>query len=421
MNRIKRNRTYATLATALAAILAGCSAPGTNADSSVQPTDEQTTEATEVVSRQQEAPDAGGRIDVTQTGAQLATFDGPKYIVSDATVDQTAGEAFGVQEICVVSPTESWGAVGSIGWDRNSISYNNMATEWGKLSYRFEYINEAGSDTLDATWSRTTEAGFFGEGVEVSHASVAGHDVAYVLNDDAVYEIAPGISDLEAQASGQLPANSFVTVHAWESRGEACAFATSISCEIDENADVALEGEQLLADAYAALDFLKGDAGEVDAASFESDLTLLNADGSKQLVVKRDGATLLGYTSHSVTLANFGEGNAYSTMTMDFAPEGGLDAMADVTSSLDEFSPDYGYTDAQVSEVEEHEVDGLAVSARVASASLSMGEQGQTLTRELRAWADVGGDALYVQTTLQEDEDVEAALSRVLAGRVELA
>ncbi|MBR3313753.1 MAG: hypothetical protein IKG18_06415 [Atopobiaceae bacterium] len=411
------------LAISLAATLSSCGQPeatGTDTDK----TDEQEVtevQTTEVVSRETEAPDAGGRIDVTQTGAQLATFEGDKYIVSDATVDQTKGEAYGLQEICVIRQPEAWNTAESIGWDRNSITYNNIATDWGKMSYRFEYINEAGSDTLGAAWSRSTEEGFFGEGVDISHASIAGHDVAYVINDDAAYEIALGIKDLEAQAEQLSQSNKFISVHAWESRGEACAFAATISCEVNTDAEAAIDAEQLLSDAYAALEFVEGSTDNVKAASHKSDLTISSADGTKQAIIKRNGATLMSYTRNSVALSKSEEGVGYTNLTIDFAPEGGLEAMPEVTASTERYDAAYGYVDVEASDVEQYEVDGLTVNARVVTATFDMGEQGQSSSSELRAWCDIDGNALYLETPMQEGEDVESALARTLKGRVELA
>ena len=409
------------LALSLAMTLANCSQPEAAETTTTDEPEVTEVQTTEVVPRETEAPDAGGRIDVTQTGTQLATFEGDKYIVSDATVDQTQGEAYGLQEICVIRQPETWNMAESIGWDRNSITYNNIATDWGKMSYRFEYINEAGSETLGAAWSRSTEEGFFGEGVDVSHTSIAGHDIAYVVNDDAAYEIALGIKDLEAQAEELSQSHKFVSIHAWESRGEACAFAASITCEVNSDSDDAIDAEQLLSDAYAALEFVEGTSEDVKAASYKSDLTILSADGSKQAVVKRNGATLMSYTRNSVALSKSEEGVGYTNLTLDFAPEGGLEAMPETTASTDKYDAAYGYVEVDASDVEQHEVDGLTVNARVITATFDMGEQGQSTSRELRAWCDVDGNALYLETPLQQDEDVESALARALEGRVDIA
>ena len=407
---------------ALVAGLGACSGQATDGASgeASKATEEQGAEEEwgDYVAPKQEAPDAGGRIDVTKTGEQLSTFEGAKYIVSDATIDQTQGESYGLQEICVVRQPEDWSGVESIGWDRNSITYNRIPAEWGTKSYRFEYINEAGSDNMDATWSRTTEEGFFGQDAEIQHEQVDGHDVAYVVNNDAVYEIAPGINDLEAHAEGVEPQNAFISVHAWESRGDACAFAVSISCEVSSGDASSPDPMQLINEAYGCLEFLDEAPSNLEAASYTADIVIANADGSHKVTVKRDGATLLGFTSHSVTLADYGEGASYATLLFDYAPEGGLEGMEEATTSTDTFSPDHGFTDVQVSDVEQYEVDGLTVNARVVTATFSMGDSQQGTTRELRAWTDVEGSALYVQTTLQEDEDVAAAVEHVLDGRI---
>ena len=408
---------------ALVAGLGACSGQatdGASGEASKATTEEQATEEEwgDYVAPKQEAPDAGGRIDVTKTGEQLSTFAGAKYIVSDATMDQTQGESYGVQEICVVRQPNDWSDVESIGWDRNSITYNRIPSEWGTKSYRFEYINEAGSDNLDAAWSRTTEEGFFGQDADIQHEQIDGHDVAYVVNNDAVYEIAPGINDLEAQAEGVEPQNAFVSVHTWESRGDACAFAVSISCEISSDDASSPDPLELINEAYGCLEFVDEASKGLEAAPYTADIVIENADGSQKVTVKRGEATLLGFTGHSVTLADYGDGASYATLLFDYAPEGGLEGMEEATSATDTFSPDHGFTDVQVSDVEQYEVDGRTVNARVVTATFSMGGDQQGTTRELRAWTDIEGSALYVKTTLQENEDVAAALEHALAGRI---
>ena len=422
MKNLSRGIGRGLLTAALVGSLVACGAqPETTDTTDAQPTQTET-KTSEVVSREDVAPDAGGRIDVTQTGDQVATFDGSKYITSDATADQTQGTDLGLQEICVVSQPAAWADIESIGWDRNSITYNNIATDWGSESFRFEYINEAGSAARDASWSRTTEQGFFGEDAEVSHVTLSGHDVAYVLNNDAAYEIGMGISDLEAKAQTDALAesHSFVTLHAWEKRADDCAFAVNVSCDVNKDSGTELDAEQLLNDAYGALEFVEG-GGTVDAASYQADLSIDNADGSRHVTIKRNGDSLLGYTRHSATLSSAGNGASFGMLLYDFAPEGGLEALEETTASLDKFNPEYGYTDVSASDVEQHEVDGRTVYARVVSATLDMGPEKQIVSRELRAWCDLNGDALYVETGMVEDEDVETALARALKGRIEVA
>ncbi len=375
------------------------------------------TPAPQVAVRDEAVPDAGGRIDATKTGVQVATFDGPKYIVSDATVDQSQEGNYGLQEICVVRPPESWSTAETIGWDRNSIAYGRIPTDWGFVSYRYEYINEAGTDSVQADWSRVSEDGFFGGAPNVEHTNVGDHQVAYILNDEAAGEVAPGIVDAGV-AEEQASLGKIVTLFGLESRAEDCAFAISMSCELSKDAQVELSAEQLLGDAYAVLEFLGRDA-QVDAASFESDVTISNAQGTHRVVVHRNEAALLSYTPHSVVMGNFGDPSAPGTLTFDYAPEGGLEGAARKAQSTDMFNPDFGYTNIEVSNVEQHDVAGRTFNACVVSANMDMGERGSEAMRELRAWCDVEGDALFVETTIAENEGVEDALTRILSDRLE--
>lgn len=377
MKNLTRNVASFVCSAALALCVAGCGQPAeTN----------KTTDAEAPVhesQRDETDPTADGRIDVTTTGEQVATFHGAKYIVSDVTVDQESGEGLdeglGLQEICVVDQPDSWKTIESIGWDRNNLSYVNVAMPWGTVSYRYGYINEASGVEGIEEWSRTNETSYFEGYDSIEHTKVGDHDVAYVA-DRGTIEGAMGIEDLEAMAEAGADSKS-VSVYTYEQRADKCAFVISIACQVNDDS-TELSDEDIIADAYAPLEF-KEKGSQVDAASFVSDLTLTNADDSASVVIARKGDVLISYTEHMAML--LGESNSedmIASVTYDFAPE-----------------------DAPADDVEEHEVDGKAVRVQ-------MGEF------TMIAWVDVDGNPLRIEANMLENEDVDATLERVFAGRL---
>ena len=405
------------LVLALVGALVGCAGPAQDT-TTAEPAPATETPAAPAASDKKPAPDDGKRIDVTKTGESVATFAGAKYIVSDATVDQAQSESYGLQEICVVHAPEEWAKAESIDWDRNSIAYSDIPMQWGKISYRYEYINESGATHEGGMLTRTNAKDFFAGADNLEQAKIGDHEVSYFVDNGSSNEIAPGIHDLEAMTSGDVPAGRVVTVYAYEQRDEECSFVVTVTCMLDEGAEAELGGEALLSDAYAPLEFAEKNS-QVDASSYEADLTVESSSGAHKVVVRHKDAQLLAYNRTAVTLGLPTNDGGLAITTVDFAPEGGLEGLPASTESTESYDPAFGYADIEVSDVEEHVVDGRTFNARTVSASLDMGEQGVTTVQELRAWCDVDGDALYVKTNMEEGEDVEAALGRILSGRVE--
>lgn len=337
--------------------------------------------ATSGSQRDQSDPTADGRIDVTTTGTQTATYHGAKYIVSDVTVDQQTGDALtdglGLQEICVVNQPAAWENIGSIGWDRNSISYSKIETPWGTVSYRYEYLNEAGGVE---TSSRTSEDGFFKGHEGVEHMEVGDHAVSFVYEDLTSTDLAMGIPDLEATAEGA--SGREVSVYAFEQRGDKCAFTVTVTCEVTEEETFDLAGDDIVRAAYAPLTF-EPKGATVNAASFLSDITLTNSDGGTELVLRRVGDSLVSYTEHSAILLGESQtSGALASATYDFAPEG----------SAPEYAEKYEAGDRDVMVVVE----------------------GQLLI----AWTDVNGSPLRIEANILDGEDVKATLDRVVTGRI---
>ena len=398
MKEIVRRAGAFVCSAAIAMCVAGCGQPASTtqgsddgaqdqaqpqAQSQPQTQDQsQDQQPAESAKRDQTDPTADGRIDVTTTGTQVATYSGPKYIVSDVTVDQQTGagaaEGLGLQEICVVNQPASWEPIDSIGWDRNNISYTGVAMPWGVASYRYSYINEASGVEGIEEWSLTSEDRYFASYDTVEHLELDGHKIAYAF-DNAIMGAA-GIVDLEAQGAAQGSANT-LTVFAYEQRDDKCAFIVTITCDIEGDASE-VSAEQVVRDAYAPLSF-KSANEQVDAASFLSDLTISNADGSKSLVIARNNEALISYTEHSVMLLSAAdEMETLATTVYDFAP-----------------------TDAAPEDGEKHEVDGK-------TALVEWDEYG------IVAWLDIDGSALRVETTLRGGEQVDDALTRAISGRL---
>lgn len=337
----------------------------------------------------QSDPMADGRIDVSTTGVQTATYHGAKYIVSDVTVDQRTGdgltEGLGLQEICVIDQPAAWEHIGSIGWDRNSISYSKIQTPWGTASYRYEYINEASGAQGDEGRSRTSEDGYFNGHEGVEHAEVGDHSVAYVFEDLASMDSSMGIPDLEAMGEGEEGGATYreVAVYTFEQRDDKCAFTVTVTCQVTDEDAFDLTAEDIVREVYEPLTF-EPKGATVDAASFVSDVTLTNADGSEELVLRREGDSLMNYAEHSVMLLAESQGvDVLASATYDFAPEGS--------------APE---------DAEQYDIDGRNVMVEV---------ERQLLV----AWTDVNGSPLRIEANMFDGEDVEATLERVAAGRIE--
>ena len=67
--------------------------------------------------------------------------------------------------------------------------------------------------------------------------------------------------------------------------------------------------------------------------------------------------------------------------------------------------------------IEEHDIDGLKVRARVVTSVQDWDEDTYT-ERELRGWVEHDGEILLIQAQMKEDESVADALSRIVAGRL---
>lgn len=433
MRRTVRFFTHSLVTTTFAVTLAACGAPAqsnapeqTNAASSSEDTSASSNEPALKPAPANQA-----------ASVPVATFEGAKYIASSPNTEASDGMEV-VNELCVVRPPESWNTAQSISWSPSSIGYEKIATDWGTISYRFEYINEAGSEIAGTELSRTTETGYFGEGLATEHTQIGDHNIAYALSNTDEEQIAFGIIDLESKAADDEDSdqsNRYVTLNAWESRGENCAFTTFINCEVNADAADDLSGEQLLADAYAPLEFIAANVADnaknaeattdatnaeatTDAAPYYADVTLTSADDAQSVVVHRNGADLTSYGRHNALLMTESGG-----LTLDFAPEGGLNNMPDATASTSNYRSEHGYTAVDVSDIEEHEVDGRTYHARVLTAFIATGnaEQGnaeQEPMRELRAWCDIDGNALYIKAIMRADEDASASLNRLLSGRI---
>ena len=382
-------------ATVLSLSIVGCGKQEGNSSSS-EAADSARTEVEQSVHNNTD-PTANGRIDVTTKGSQVATYRGAKYIVSDATADQTTDD-MGLQEICVVKQPEAWQEIKSIGWDRNSISYAGISMPWGEMSCRYEYANEVGAAEGMEEYSRTNEAGYFSGLDNIQHVDVDGHSVAYAYNEQSEDYVTAGIVDLEAQAMGEQDGTTgrTIMVNAFEQRADKCSFLVTVTCLVTNESEFALDGEQLLKDAYAPLEFAAKDA-QVDAASFLADVTISNADNSHNAVIKRDGKYLISYTEHAVTLLE-GEGVEALMLTTayDFAPK-----------------------EAQPEGVQTYEMDGKTVYA-IEQTNSYEGAEEELFTSAVEAWVDTDGGTMYIRADLKDGEMIEDALKRVVEEKIDL-
>ena len=381
-------------ATALAVTAVGCSAPDNTskqaeqASSSAQPLQTPT-------AHDQADPKADGRIDVTTTGNQVATFRGATYIVSDATISQNTGdgltEGLGLQEICVVNQPEEWQEIDSLGWDRNSISYTGISMPWGKASYRYEYANEASAVEGTQEWSRTDVSVYFAGLGDVKETEVNGHKISYLFDEAAANA---GMEDLEAQAMGveSAPGRS-VSVYTFEQRGDKCSFLTNVNCSIqDESAT--LDPEQIIKDVYAPLSFVGKDE-KVDAASYLSDVEITSANNDHTVVLARKGDALASYSQHSVTMMGDSKSDFFSALTTyDYAPQSAAPEGA-----------------------EEHTLGDRTFRVAVTENQWTYGEESGA-DYKLEAWTDVEGEPLRIEAAKGAEEDVETVLQRVVDGRI---
>lgn len=103
MKRFACGAASLALAGALALSLGSCAKPASSSSATSQSSaSSQGSDQSSVAERTEKTANDGGNIDATSTGSQVATFFGPKYIVSDATVNQSvdqSGEDLGHQEI----------------------------------------------------------------------------------------------------------------------------------------------------------------------------------------------------------------------------------------------------------------------------------------------------------------------------------
>lgn len=418
-----------TLSVLLAGPLVGC-ASGEQKDvvaNDTEPKQEQMEQnATEPVaqdkSESKEKKD-DGRIDVKSAAPAVATYYGDKLIVSDATSTQegmeTKQDGFGVQEMCVIKQPESWKQISSIGWSRNSISYGNIAEPWGTISYSFEYINEASVGDLDPEISRTTPESYFGSLDDAKEFESDGHKVVYVRDDAPSLDGRFTYEDLEAAYYGvQRDTSNDVGIHIYEQRGDKCAFTIALTCSVNEGSKVDKTDEELVAEALSVVSFTKENTA--NAASCESDDTITSWDNTQSVVVKRNGSDLLGYTEHGLAVSEQVTGeNAQMLRThYDFSIDTDSASYAELTGNIDELSEDNGFSNASVTDVQDFDVDGLKVHARVASAEVDYGDEVEEM-RELRAWVEAdGGKILGVQAVMNAGEDVEAAIGRTISGRL---
>ncbi len=340
-------------------------------------------------------PTANGRIDASNTGKQVATYHGAKYITSDATADQTT-DNMGVQEICVVHQPESWKSISSIGWDRNSISYASVSMPWGEASYRYEYANDAGAPQEMQEWSRTNEQNYFSGMENVQHMDVNGRSVGYVFDNSGEDSGAMGIEDLEAQAMGVQEGSSVrtISVYTYEQRGDKCSLLITATYNVNSDADFNPSAEQMVQEAYAPLEFAQKDAN-VDAASFLSDLVITNGEGNHELTIKRNGSALMSYMEHSVALLDNAQNDSLiPVMTFDFA----------TSEPVPEGAGEYNVGERVVRAVEE--------------TTVLEGEEGAIEERSVHAWLDIDGTTLYVDANMKDGELVEDALTRLIADRI---
>lgn len=414
MTRFSSWPTRILLAVALSTSLAACN---TAQSQNTTSTEENSTTSTSEVA--QSTQTTSTTPDVASSSTHTATFDGPKYITNTPMGGQATDEASVSDETCVIQPSDFLSQAESIGWDRSSITYNHIPKEWGTLTCRYEYITQSTSAPgTDRT--RTTESGYFGENLPVEHTQVGDHNISYVMENSSEELVAIGIVDLEAQAQGNKSSGAYIMLNAWEQRGDGCAFAVSISCETREDAQVDVSAEGLIAEAYEPLEFLEGNTpAEGTAASCESDVSLTSADESHDVVIHRTQDVLVNLSKHKVVLADPASGLGSSTLSFDFAPEGGLDAMVERSADTSTYSSELGYTEVGASEVEDIQAEGRVWHARVVSKTISS-ELDTRTERELRAWTDVDGNALYVVAGMAEQEDAATALTRVLSGRISL-
>lgn len=381
-------------ATALAVTAVGCSAPDNTskqaeqASASGQPVSAPT-------AHDQTDPKADGRIDVTSTGEQTATFRGPKYIVSDATISQGTGEGLneglGLQEICVVNQPEAWQEIDSLGWDRNSISYTGITMPWGKASYRYEYANEASAVEGVQEWSRTDVNAYFAGLGDVKEIEVNGHKISYLFDEAAANA---GLEDLEAEAMGieQTPGRS-VSVYTFEQRGDKCSFLTNVNCTIQDESTT-LDPETIIKDVYAPLTFANKDE-KINAASYLSDVEITSANNDHKIVLARKKDALASYSQHSVTMMGDSQSDFFSAIsTYDYAPQA-----------------------AAPEDAEEHTLGDRTFRVVITETPWSYGEESGA-DYKMEAWTDVEGETLRIEAAKGAEEDVETVLQRVMDGRI---
>ncbi len=412
------------LSAVLACPLVGCG--GSQGNTQTKTGQSNQTEVSQTANNTSEQTADDGRIDVRSTASATATFNGDKLIASDATTTQlgseSTGKGLGHQEVCVVSQPKSWESIESIAWSRNSLVYTNIEQPWGKLNYTYEYFNEAGVEDLeedvDESWSQTTPESFFGSMEDVKELEVDGHKIYYVRDD------APSVADrfvyedFEAQFYGDdRDTSNDVGIHVYEQRGDKCSFVIVIKCKPNEGAKLDTTDEQLVKDAYAVTSF--AEAGKANAASYLSDTAITSKSGKQQLVIKREGTDLLSYTPHAVMLSQ-GTGeddDEYLMMSYDFATEADAQTVEQDSANVDDYTEENGFASVEVSDIEEHDIDGLKVRARVVTSVQDWDEDTYT-ERELRGWVEHDGEILLIQAQMKEDESVADALSRIVAGRL---
>ena len=410
------------LSAVLATPLAGCACSNQQQpqqDGTPQATTQQD-EPTELTKKIDE-----GKLDVQAAAPSATTFFGDKLIVSDATDTQSGLESntgdLGTQEMCLIKQPESWTEIESIGWGRNYISYNNIATPWGSVSYSYTYNNEAGVTEDLGEFSLTTPESFFGSMDDVKELEVNGQKALYVRNDAPSVADRFMFEDLEAAMMGvERDTSQDVGLHIYEQRGDKCSFVVTVTCKVDQADAFGTSDEDLVKEALSVANFTTENAEQ--AASYLSDVVFTSADGSKQVLVKRNGADLMSYTQHGAILAESDEGAEMNSLLVEYDFASGKDADAFATSTADtqDMSEDQGFTNVEVSDIVDREVDGYTVHARTVSADIDMIDEVIT-QRQLRGWIEYDGQLLGVEASMKDGEDMDAAIARVISNRLTLS
>ena len=358
-----------------------------------------------------------GMLKIEKIGAQTATYEGDKYIVSDGAGDIIHSQEYqGLHELCVIKTPSDWEHIEGETWGRNNLQYIGVSSLYGMKTVQYKYINCNNTRDVYTTHDENENElpvedpleEYLNQAVNDRYEDIQssneyrgeGHQVSMEMEEiktvkiddkDVLYRRCDLHDDMEA-----------VIVYSVFERNDSCALCVSAAYEIQKGYEEDVDEISLLEEAYSNISLYDSGFESIEASSPAARRTIVSPDNRQVCILDEKSSESYYYDKYQSN--PFGEENYNITVSFIDDLENVFDY--DLTNSL-ENAEEQGYEIYINPEVKKYSVGDYNINA----AMLQYDDHSYDIygTVKLNAWFETDGNWIMIEYDERVDGSVKEA------------